>query len=60
METENKLFESLPDLSERLKTVYGRKNETVLTRVHIGHSFLTRGFILRLEDPLYALLVTAG
>ena len=51
METENKLFESLPDLSERLQTVHGRRNETVLTRVHIGHSFLTHGFILRREDP---------
>ena len=49
-ETDNKLYESIPDLSERLPSVLGRKNETVLTSLHIGHSYLTHNFVLHAED----------
>ena len=49
--TDNQLYESLPDLSERLPSVLARTNEPVLARLHIGHSYLTHSFILSAEDP---------
>ena len=39
-------------LSECLPSVCGnRKSDTVLTRLHTGHSFLTHSYILKQEDP---------
>ena len=48
----NKLFKVYPDLSDPLPSlVQNRKEETVLTRLHIGHSYMTHGWLLRKEDP---------
>ena len=41
----NKLYEICPKLSDRLPfSAVNRKQESILTRLHIGHSFLTRFF----------------
>ena len=49
---DNKLHEIRPQLTEHLLSASGsRKNETVLTRLHTGHSFLTHSFLLKREDP---------
>ena len=48
----NKLFQSRPKLrGDYLPSASGgRKEETVLTRLHTGHSFLTHSFLLKGED----------
>jgi hypothetical protein len=33
--------------------VYSRKDEMVVTRLKIGHTYLTNGYLLRGEDPPY-------
>ena len=44
----NKFHEILPKLPDKLLPFYNtRKENTVLNRLHIGHSYLTRSFILR-------------
>lgn len=49
---ENKLFKFMPNLKEPLPSVaFPRKEQTALTRLHIGHTYLTHSFILRKEDP---------
>lgn len=51
-QTSNKLFKFMPKLSEPLPHVNtNRKDQTVLTRLHIGHSYLTHSYLLRKEDP---------
>ena len=48
----NKLFQVLPNLSDRLPTVSkNRKEETILSRLHIGHTYVTHSFPLKNEDP---------
>ena len=50
----NKLFEIMPDWDDRRAlrgSPLGRKEDTVLTRLRIGHSFLTHAFLLRNEEP---------
>ena len=48
----NKLFQVLPNLSDRLPTVTkNRKEETILSRLHIGHTYVTHSFLLKNEDP---------
>ena len=48
----NKLFLLCPDLSQPFPVVgANRKEETVLTRLHVGHTFATHSFLLRGEDP---------
>ena len=47
----NKFHEMLPKLPDKLLSVcYTRKEDTVLNRLHIGHSHLTHSFILRKEE----------
>ena len=49
-QTDNKLFQIRPSLCEFLPSVKGsRKEQTVLTRLHTGHSYLTHGHLLRGE-----------
>ena len=48
-----KLREILPKLSGKLLFVCNtRKEDTVLNRLFIGHSYLTLCFILKEEEPL--------
>ena len=48
----NKLFQVLPNLSDRLPTMTkNRKEETILSRLHIGHTYVTHSFLLKNEDP---------
>ena len=47
----NKFHEILPKLSDELLSFCNtRKEDTVLNRSHIGHSYLTHSFILRKEE----------
>ena len=47
----NKFYEILPKLPDKLLSFYNTKKEnTVLDRLHIGHSYLTHSFILRKEE----------
>ena len=44
----NKFHEILPKLADKLLSFCNtRKENTVLNRLHIGHSYLTHSFILR-------------
>ena len=48
----NKFHEILPKLRDKLLSFCNtRKENTVLNRLHIGHSYLTQSFILRKEQP---------
>ena len=51
----NKLREILPKFSDKLLSFCNtRKENTVLNRLHIDHSYLTHFFILRKEEaPVY-------
>jgi len=50
-EVGNKLFEIKPDLFEKLPSVVlNRKEETLLSRIRLGHTHVTHGFILRREE----------
>ena len=45
-------IKSIPDLRQRIICPRAnRKEETVLARLHINHSFLTHSFLLKGEDP---------
>ena len=47
----NKFHEILPELSDKLLSFCNRRKEnTVLNRLHIGHSYLTHSVILRKEE----------
>ena len=47
----NKFHEILPKLPDKLLSFCNtRKENTVLDRLHIGHSYLTHSFILRKEE----------
>ena len=47
----NKFHEILPKLLDKLLSFCNtRKQNTVLNRLHIGHSYLTHSFILRREE----------
>ena len=47
----NKLWVIQPDRSDPLPMVFtSRREETVLTRLHIGHSYLTHSFLLKEEE----------
>ena len=47
----NKLFKLQPDRANPLPRVCkNRKEESVLTRLHIGHSFYTHGYLLKREE----------
>ena len=62
---ENKLYKIFPVLKECIKYSFNtgnilynfiypwtnRKEETVMARLHIGHSFLTHSFLLKGEEP---------
>ena len=51
-QVQNKLHAILPRLDETLPSFCkSRKEQSVLSRLRIGHTFLTHGFILRREDP---------
>ena len=48
----NKLHDILPKLSDKLLTFCNtRKEDTVLNRLHIGHSYFTHSFLLKKEEP---------
>ena len=47
----NKFHEVLPKLSDKLLSFCNtRKENTVLNRLHIGHSYLTHSFVLKKEE----------
>ena len=47
----NKFHEILPKLQDKLLSFCNtRKENTVLNRLHIGHSYLTQSFIFRKEE----------
>ena len=49
---ENKLYKIFPGLKECISCPRkNRKEETVMARLHIGHSFLTQSFLLKGEEP---------
>ena len=49
---ENKLYKIFPVLKECISCPQkNRKEETVLARLHIGHSFLTHSFLLKGQEP---------
>ena len=52
-EARNKLFETLPNLKEslcnRANTLY-RNQESVMTRLRIGHTWITHSDLLKKED----------
>ena len=49
---ENKLYKIFPVLKECIFCPWtNRKEETVMARLHIGHSFLTHSFLLKGEEP---------
>ena len=49
---ENKLYKIFPVLKECISCPRkNRKEETVMARLHIGHSFLTHSFSLKGEEP---------
>ena len=54
-DSNNKLYEVLPVLGENLSTGKNRKEETVMARLRIGHTFLTHGHLLRKEDQPFCL-----
>ena len=48
----NKLHQILPKLSDKLLSFCKiRKEDTVLYRLHIGHSYFTYSFLLKNEEP---------
>ena len=50
-EVNNKLFKLQPDRANPLPRVCkNRKEESVLTRLHIGHSYYTHGYLLKREE----------
>ena len=50
-QTNNKLFQICPDLSDPLPlSLQNRKEQTVLCRLHIGHTYITHSFLLRGEE----------
>ena len=47
----NKLFKIRPKLSEHLQSTAGnRREEVVLTRLHVGHTLLTHSFYFKQEE----------
>ena len=49
---ENNLYKIFPVLKECISCPRkNRKEETVMVRLHIGHSFLTHSFLLKGEEP---------
>ena len=51
-EPENKLYKVQDERSKALpRFSRNRKEETVLTRLHIGHTHMTHGYLLRDEEP---------
>ena len=49
---ENKLHKIFPVLKECIVCPRtNRKEETVMARLHIGHSFITHSFLLKGEEP---------
>ena len=56
-EPENKLYQTRPvlDDNEHLTAVTTRKEETVLSRLHTGHSYLTQIHLLKGEDPPFCI-----
>ena len=51
-EVNNKLYQSLPCLSDNLLSrTWSRRQESVLTRLHIGHCYFSHSFLLRRENP---------
>ena len=51
-QVDNKLFKIMPDLYDPLpRYAPNRKTETILTRLHIGHTYTTHSYILKKEEP---------
>ena len=56
----NEFHEILPKLPDKLLSFCNtRKENTVLNRLHIGHSYLTHSFILRKEEAPVCVACTA-
>ena len=50
----NKLYKIVPNISDCIaKCRTNRKEETVLCRLHIGHSFFTHSYLLKREEQPY-------
>ena len=51
-EVRNKLYQVCPDVKNNISICRSnRREESVLARLHIGHSYLTHSFLLRGEPP---------
>ncbi|GFO18103.1 ribonuclease hi [Plakobranchus ocellatus] len=58
----NKLYEVLPNLGEDLYKRgegAGRKRETVMCTLRVGHRWLTQSYVLKNEEQLFAMPATA-
>ena len=52
LQSDNKLRSVKPILTDHLQRSFGnRREESVLCRLHIGHTFLSHSFILKREEP---------
>ena len=52
IQTDNKLRKIKPQLTDPLQSaIRNRREESVLCRLHIGHSFLSHSFLLKRESP---------
>ena len=52
-EVQNKLHHILPYLKENLQKGNTRKEQTVMTRLRIGHTWITHSFLLKREEQPY-------
>ena len=51
LQKDNKLYEARPKLTEHLQSFRGsRREEVVLSRLHVGHTFLTHSFYFKNEE----------
>ena len=56
-EARNKLYEILPDLNESLCGTAGalcRKQESVMARLRIGHTWITHSYLLKSKDQPFS------
>ena len=57
----NKFHKILPKLPDKLLSFSNtRKEDTVLNRLHISHSYLTHSFVLRKEEALVCVACNAA
>ena len=51
LETENKLHAIEPTVNETKSYVLPRRDEIIIHRLRIGHTFLTHGYLLKRDSP---------